>query len=120
MVGIANVDIYTGRVTLFEYKTEDKHNPTTYDELERFISIYNPSETIFISNLPVSEIDDIVSYANIKSKSLHIINLNDHKNGSKNIQRASNCEKQTYQVELLNTPKNKSPPYHLLSNILPL
>jgi DNA mismatch repair protein MutS len=101
-VGAAIIDIFTGTTSIMEYKEQYIKNPTTFDELERFISIYNPSETILISNLPVSEIEDIVSYTDIKSKSLHIINLNDHKNGSKNIQRASNCEKQTYQVELLN------------------
>jgi DNA mismatch repair protein MutS len=101
-VGAAIIDIFTGTTSIMEYTEQYIKNPTTFDELERFISIYNPSETILISNLPVSEIEDIVSYTDIKSKSLHIINLNDHKNGSKNIQRASNCEKQTYQVELLN------------------
>ena len=101
-IGASIIDIFTGSTSIMEYKEEYIKNPTTFDELERFISIYNPSESIVISNLPVSEIDDIISYANIKSKSLHIINLNDHQNGTKNIQRASNCEKQTYQTELLN------------------
>ena len=101
-IGSSIIDIFTGSTSIMEYKEEYIKNPTTFDELERFISIYNPSESIVISNLPVSEIDDIISYANIKSKSLHIINLNDHLNGTKNIQRASNCEKQTYQTELLN------------------
>jgi len=101
-IGSSIIDIFTGSTSIMEYKEEYIKNPTTFDELERFISIYNPSESIVISNLPVSEIDDIISYANIKSKSLHIINLNDHQNGTKNIQRASNCEKQTYQTELLN------------------
>ena len=101
-VGATIIDIFTGSTSIMEYKEQYIKNPTTFDELERFISIYNPSETILISNLPISEIEDIVSYTDIKSKSLHIINLNDHKNGSKNIQRAANCEKQTYQVELLN------------------
>ena len=101
-IGVGVVDIFTGTTSIMEYREQYIKNPTTFDELERFISIYNPSETILISNLPVSEIDDIVSYTNIRSKSLHIINLNDHKNGTKNIQRVSNCEKQTYQVELLN------------------
>ena len=101
-VGVSVIDIFTGTTSIMEYNEHYIKNPTTFDELERFISIYNPSETILISNLPVSEINDVVSYTNIKSKSLHIINLNDHQNGTKNIQRASNCEKQTYQVELLN------------------
>jgi DNA mismatch repair protein MutS len=101
-IGASVVDIFTGTTSIMEYKEQYIKNPTTFDELEKFISIYNPSETILISNLPVSEINDIVSYANIKGKSLHIINLNDHINGIKNIQRVSNCEKQTYQIELLN------------------
>jgi DNA mismatch repair protein MutS len=101
-VGASVVDIFTGTTSIIEYNEHYLKNPCTFDELERFISIYNPSETIVISNLPSSEIDDVVNFTNIKSKSLHIINLNDHLNGSKNIQRASNCEKQTYQIELLN------------------
>ena len=43
VIGVANVDIYTGRVIIFEHAVEDKHNPTTYDELERYISTYKPS-----------------------------------------------------------------------------
>jgi hypothetical protein len=31
-------------------------NPTTFDELEQFISIYNPSETILISNIEQKEL----------------------------------------------------------------
>ena len=101
-VGVSVVDIFTGTTSIMEYNEQYIKNPTTFDELERFISVYTPSETILISNLPVTEINDVVSYTNIKSKSIHIINLNDHQNGAKNIQRASNCEKQVYQKELLN------------------
>ena len=101
-VGVSVVDIFTGTTSIMEYNEQYIKNPTTFDELERFISVYTPSETILISNLPITDINDVVSYTNIKSKSIHIINLNDHQNGSKNIQRASNCEKQIYQKELLN------------------
>ena len=103
-VGASVIDIYTGTSSMMEYKEQYVKNPTTFDELERFISIYNPSETIIICNLPKSEIDDIVSYTNIKSKSIHIVELEQEKelsSLSKNIQRAKNCEKQTYQKELL-------------------
>ena len=101
-VGASIVDIFTVTTSIMEYKEQYIKNPCTFDELERFISIYNPSETIVISNLSVSEVDDIVSYANIKSKSLHTVSLIGDCNSSKNIQRALNCEKQTYQIELLN------------------
>ena len=101
-IGASVVDIFTGTTSIMEYKEQYIKNPCTFDELERFISIYNPSETIVISNLSVSEVDDIISYANIKSKSLHTVSLIGDSNSSKNIQRALNCEKQTYQIELLN------------------
>lgn len=101
-VGASNIDIFTGTTSIMEYKEQYIKNPTTFDELERFISNYRPSETIIISNLSFTEIDDVVSYANIKSKTTHIVSLNQNTNETIKIQRAFNCEKQTYQVELLN------------------
>jgi DNA mismatch repair protein MutS len=100
-IGVGLIDIYTGVTYINEYNDEYIKNPTTFDNLERFISIYNPSETIFVSNLPKNEINDIVSFINLKSKSLHIVSLLDSDNQNKNIFRANNCEKQTYQTELL-------------------
>jgi DNA mismatch repair protein MutS len=102
-VGVSQIDIYTGTTSIMEYTIQYIKNPTTFDELERFISIYNPSETILISNLPLSDLEDIVSYTNIKSKSIHNINITAEESpmNSKNIQRALNCEKQTYQLQLL-------------------
>ena len=100
-IGVGLIDIFTGNTCINEYCEEYIKNPTTFDDLERFISIYNPSETIIISNLDKNDINDIVSYINLKSKSLHIVSLLDN-NTNKNIIRANNCEKQTYQTELLN------------------
>jgi DNA mismatch repair protein MutS len=116
IVGLANVDIYTGRVTLFEYKTEDKHNPTTYDELERYISTYKPSEVIFITNFNQKQSADIINFAGIYGasgnsnmcKNIHIVCLGDDDN--KDVENAQNyifkekaikCEKQTYRNEIL-------------------
>ena len=122
VVGIANVDIYTGRVTMFEYKTEDKHNPTTYDELERYISTYKPSEIIIITNFTEKILDDIITYTGILCKNIHKVILSDEDSVDqqlpKNISNAASasastsssylisnakkCEKQTYQSEILN------------------
>jgi len=99
-IGVGLIDIYTGNTYINEYSDEYIKNPTTFDELERLISIYNPSETIIVSNLQKSDINDIVSFINLKSKSLHIVSLLDNIN-NKNKVRANNCEKQTYQTELL-------------------
>jgi DNA mismatch repair protein MutS len=103
VVGISNIDIYTGKTTIFQFKEMYVNNPTTYDELERFISIYNPSEVILISNLPEEkEMDHIVSYAGISSSLIHKINLNQPNSLSKSkAANVKNCEKQAYQREIL-------------------
>lgn len=99
-IGIGLIDIYTGKTFISEYKEEWIKNPTTFDELERFISTYNPSESIIISNLDTSDINDVISFCNIRSKSLHLVNLNDTQE-TKVLIRASNVQKQRYQTELL-------------------
>ena len=119
IVGLANIDIYTGRVILFEYKTEDKHNPTTYDELERYISTYKPSEIIFITNFDEKQSADAMNYAGIYGtssekttacKNIHIVCLEDEIQESENAttstnhifkEKAKKCEKQVYRNEIL-------------------
>jgi len=101
VVGVANIDIYTGKTSIFQFKETYVNNPTTYDELERFISIYNPSEVLLITNLPEEkELDYIISYAGISSSLIHKIHIND-KMSSDKMTRIKNCEKQCYQKEVL-------------------
>jgi DNA mismatch repair protein MutS len=105
VVGIANIDIFTGKTSIFQFKEAYLNNPTTYDELERFISIYNPSEVIFISNLPdENEMDYIISYAGIQCNLIHKIctTTNNEEIKTQKVIRVKNCEKQTYQKEILN------------------
>ncbi len=104
VVGIANIDIFTGKTSIFQFKEVYLNNPTTYDELERFISIYNPSEVIFISNLPdENEMDYIINYAGIQCSLIHkICTTNDTAEiKTQKVIRVKNCEKQTYQKEIL-------------------
>ena len=99
-VGVSNIDIYTGKTSIFEFNEIYINNPTTFDELERFISIYNPSEVIIIANISDKEIEDIISYGNIQCSSIHKIHLlSEMKNEF--IKRAYNCEKQNYQKQIL-------------------
>ena len=109
-IGVALIDIYTGKSCIMEYSEQYIKNPTTFDELERFISVHCPSETIIISNLGKDDINDIVGYINIKSKALHFVSLVDelvetvesnNNQSNKNVIRAFNCEKQIYQTQLL-------------------
>jgi DNA mismatch repair protein MutS len=100
-IGVSAIDIYTGKTCIMEYSEPYIKNPTTFDELEQFISIYNPSETILISNIEQKDLNDIVSYTNIKSKSIHFVSLLADQGTNKNTFRALNCEKQTYQNLLI-------------------
>ena len=117
MIGISSIDIYTGRVIVFEYNTEDKHNPTTYDELERYISTYKPSEIIMITNFTEKILEDIINYTGITCKNIHKVILakeeaKDAKLTTKTalkenkpnylVDKAYKCEKQVYQNEVLN------------------
>jgi DNA mismatch repair protein MutS len=105
VVGIANIDIYTGKTSIFQFKEYYINNPTTYDELERFISIYNPNEVIIISNLPnENEIDYIINYSGITSNLIHKIHIPTISNTSNTkYTQIINCQKQTYQKEILST-----------------
>ena len=106
-IGVSIIDIYTGKISIFEFKEIYINNPTTFDELERIISTFSPSETIIIYNFDKKEVEDIVNYTNIQSQSIHYVSLslnndiNNNKKDSINQLRAKNCEKQLYQKELL-------------------
>ena len=102
IMGMTNIDIYTGRSTIFETENKDTHNPTTYDEVERFISSYAPSEVILISNLSTREVEDVIHYTNIQAKMIHRIPTGGG-GGSAGAVKAERCSKQVYQMEVLNT-----------------
>jgi len=101
-VGMANIDIYTGKTSIFEFKEIYLKTPTTFDELERFVSIYKPSEVIMIGNISDAEMDEILNYANIECNSVHKISLLKDTDVVKTgiMKRALNSEKQIYQKEL--------------------
>ena len=98
VVGVASIDIFTGKSSIMEYTEEYLMNPTTFDALERFISITNPNEAIVISNLGLAEIDKIIHYAGIQCDLIHRIPIT--KEETVIMKRVRNCEKQSYQSEL--------------------
>jgi DNA mismatch repair protein MutS len=111
IMGMSNIDIYTGRTTCFECESEinARHNQTTYDELERFISSFQPNEVIIISNLSANDIEDIINFANIRAcaNPIHMIDIQQQSAQSPQSQshpfyiQAKNCQKQTYRKEML-------------------
>ena len=98
--GIANLNVYTGQSSISQFQESFIDNPTTYDNLERFISIYNPSEVIIISNLETKFVHNMIHYTNIQSKKTHIVDLNSiHKDF--NVVKAKECEKPSIQETIL-------------------
>ena len=121
-IGLANIDIYTGKTALFQIVVQADHSPATYDELERYISAYRPSECLLISNLPENMVDDIIGFVGLERTKIHKVQAQEPKvqaqepkvqtqepkvqvqsvagaQGSMST-FAHNAEKQVYQVEI--------------------
>lgn len=100
--GVSVINIFTGKSSIFEHKTTFENNPTTFDELERAVSIYNPCEVIILYDLlKITEneralLKSVKSYAGIDCDTIHEFCIRDNK-------KAENCMKQQYVVQLLDT-----------------
>ena len=99
-IGLSTVDIYTGKSYMFESQEQHSHSPSTFDEIERFVSIYKPNEVIITyRNFSESEITDIINFSGIRCESIRKVDVDEKNN--KMCERAKNSEKQSYQKELL-------------------
>jgi DNA mismatch repair protein MutS len=93
--GVAVLNIYTGETYIYEHETENWMNPTMFDELERYISIYSPSEMIIIYSLLEEIVNKILLYIKPPINTvIHKINLLEDNNTKK--ENAMKCTKQKY------------------------
>jgi len=98
--GVAVANIFTGKSELFEYQAPYYMNPTTFDELERCISIYLPSEIIINSTtLTENIVKTIIQYIGIKKSTIHIC-CSDTQQTPETIHR---CSQQQYVHHILKT-----------------
>ena len=96
--GIAVVNIFTGKSYIFQHETTFFMNTTTFDELERYISVYSPSEVILITPFNPDDLNKIIQYSGIRTNSIHKIN-----NADKTNMKVSRCTEQRYIKQLLTT-----------------
>ena len=89
--GVSTVNIFTGKSTMFEYQTPFILNPTTFDELERYVSVFSPSEILFISPFDKKTNNTILQYSGVKTNTIHMFDVKDET--SVNV---LNCTKQKY------------------------
>ena len=103
--GIATVNIFTGETTIYENACPLLMNPTTFDELERYLSIIQPNEVIIISNFDKERTQLFLSYSGLKTQNIHQIYLKDSsiKDVDVKTQSAIQCTKQTYILHVLTT-----------------
>ena len=97
LCGLANIDIYTGKSNLFQFKYSNNklHNVNAYEDIERFNSIYKPREIIFIHNYDnESYINDIIQWSNLTPNKLHIISMIDQEH--EYYKQIDSCQKQIY------------------------
>ena len=95
--GMAAANILTGKSFMFEYETPFAMTPTTFDELERWLSIFAPSEIVFIGPFDETVERKILNYAGCGQTTLHLYDTN------KPIESIENCMKPVYIRHLLST-----------------
>jgi DNA mismatch repair protein MutS len=115
--GIAVINIFTGKSSIFEHTTTFENAPSTFDELERNVSIYAPCEVIFLYDFesfllgttgqktlpykkglsPATSIAaSIKSFCGLQCDSIHDVYVGDSV-------KAANCQRQQYVVQILET-----------------
>ena len=106
-IGISNIDIFTGKTSLFQYSIEYQHSPSTYDELERYIAVYKPSECLILANISDHLIKEIIGFIGLECKKIHKVLLENDTTAITPITKerdmlkyAKNAEKQIYQQEV--------------------
>jgi len=101
--GIAAVNIFTGKTTLCEFQAPFFMNPTTFDELERCISTFKPSEIIFISQFDQETAKKMVHFSGIGSRTLlHYINILEPKTTIEQ-DKVAHCNNQVYINQILSS-----------------
>ena len=91
--GISVVNVFTGKSHLFEHECPFIMNPTTFDELERCVSVFAPSELVVVSPFANDRLDSVLQYAGVKCSAIHRVSASSDK--------ATNCVKQVYAKHIL-------------------
>jgi DNA mismatch repair protein MutS len=94
--GLSVANIFTGKSAITEFQSPYELVPTTFDELERCVSIYSPSEVIIISTFSEEDLDSVLQFSGLGSHMVHIVN-------SEMSEKAKKCEKQQHSQHILDT-----------------
>lgn len=102
--GVAVLNSYNGQTSMYETITDAKIHATTFDELDKIVSIYRPKECILITNKDIdTEEDQDLRHAvsQFSGLSQHLPNTKIHAFNTKDVV-CKKCSKQTYIQQILN------------------
>ena len=97
--GASVINIFTGDVFTFQYEIPFYMNVNTFDELERFISTYTPSEVIIINNFMKNELTKMIDYTGIQTENIHFVETTNDK--------CEKCANQKYIKEIISRIYNE-------------
>lgn len=99
IIGTAIVDIFTGQCSIQEFITDTRLIPSSFDEIERIVSVNRPNESILIGNMDIESLRRISCFVGLNEESVRIIDMTDKK--ADVAERARKSEKQQYQYATL-------------------
>jgi DNA mismatch repair protein MutS len=102
--GISCINIINGETFVREYNEKYYKSLTTFDELEKIISIYNPNETIIAyesENITEQTIDIIIKYVKINSKIIRKIDTSKIINNDMLNKQCEKCKSEIIQYNIM-------------------
>ena len=106
--GISILNMFTGKSHLAEHIMPFENNATTFDEIERLVSVHNPCEVIFLYDLAcsvgTSSVDASILEANLMKRVKTYCGVTCdcvHEHHIKSSSAAGNCEKTQYLIYTL-------------------
>ena len=97
-IGISTLDVCTGHTSIGQFQLNESIEISLYDDLERLVSLYNPSEFIFIHNIEESNVSNIIQQVGLTHSKQHIVDTTDE---SHMATLCKNAEKQIYISEII-------------------
>lgn len=97
-IGFSSVDISSGKSIISQYESLYYKDPSTYDDIERQISITAPHESILVfKNFDDKDVPSIINYLGLSDKKYHLVS-DDETELSISV---NNSEKQKYQSQVM-------------------
>jgi len=97
-IGVATTDSMTGKSVVSEFSRKYYRDSSTFDDLERVVSITRPYECVIVSNLDSEYVEEVVGFVGLSNSLVHIV---DKRADTDTAKHAQNAEKQVYQHALM-------------------